>query len=155
MRIGLSALAAGRQPNRLLPQGAKGSAPHPQPLFRAQREPVGLSALAAGRQPNPHWGGGEGILDLLHQGLQLARAPRALRWRLETFGLYMPSLPDTRPWWRVNRRALTAFVGQLPRYAHWLTTMRALRHDGAAGYWRVEAATSLRAWEEWLNLSNQ
>ncbi len=111
-----------------------------------------------GSSPLPRTGrgaGGEGILDLLRQGLQLARAPRALRWRLETFGLYMPSLPDTRPWWRVNRRALTAFVGQLPRYAHWLTTMRALRHDGAAGYWRVEAATSLRAWEEWLNLSNQ
>ncbi len=125
--------------------------PLPSPAHRE----AGWAVGAQRRVTNPHWGGGEGILDLLRQGLQLARAPHALRWRLETFGLYMPSLPDTRPWWRVNRRALTAFVGQLPRYAHWLTTMRALRHDGAAGYWRAEAATSLRAWEEWLDKSYQ
>ncbi len=139
--------------------------PTPSPYPRERRGcptyhglPYDRTVHTAGRLPSPAHGrgvGGEGILDLLRQGLQLARAPRALRWRLETFGLYMPSLPDTRPWWRVNRRALTAFVGQLPRYAHWLTTMRALRHDGAAGYWRAEAATSLRAWEEWLNLSSQ
>jgi len=95
------------------------------------------------------------VTELLRQGLQLARAPHALRWRLETFGLYMPSLPDTRPWWRVNRRALAAFLGQLPRYARWLTTMRALRRAGAAGYWRAEAGTSLRAWEDWLGRSDE
>ncbi len=93
------------------------------------------------------------MTELVRQGLQLARAPHALRWRLETFGLYMPSLPETRPWWRVNRRAFAAFVSQLPRYARWLTTMRALRRDGAAGYWRVETGVDPRAWEEWLDRS--
>ncbi len=91
--------------------------------------------------------------ELLLQGLGLARAPRALRWRLETFGLYMPSLPGARPWWRVNGRALALFVAQLPRYARWLTTMRALRRGGASGYWWRETGTGLREWENWLNQS--
>jgi len=90
------------------------------------------------------------MIELARQGLQLMRAPRALRWRLETFGLYMPSLPESRPWWRVNGRALAAFLTQLPRYARWLVAMRALRRAGAAGYWRAEAGRGVREWEEWL-----
>ncbi len=118
-------------------------APHPQPLSRARER---------GGRPNQ---GARAALELLRQGLQLARAPRALRWRLETFGLYMPSLPEARPWWRVNGRALGAFLAQLPRYARWLAAMRALRQEGAAGYWRAEAGTSLREWEDWLDKSYQ
>ena len=83
------------------------------------------------------------LLLLPHQGFLLLRAPHALRWRLETFGLYMPSLPETRPWWRVNARALRALLRQLPGYAHWLGEMQTPCRGGA----------NLQAWEEWLSLS--
>lgn len=93
------------------------------------------------------------ILLLARQGLLFLRAPHALRWRLETFGLYMPSYPEARPWWRVNRRALAAFVRQLPRYTRWLAGMRALRHDGAHGYWVARSGTGAREWGAWLDLA--
>lgn len=93
-------------------------------------------------------------LDLARQGLLLARAPRALRWRLETFGLYMPSLPETRPWWRVNAVALGALLAQLPGYARWLAEMRTLRREGARGMWRARSGTDAGDWEGWLERSD-
>jgi hypothetical protein len=90
---------------------------------------------------------------MLRQGLLLARAPHALRWRLETFGLYMPSLPESRPWWRVNVAALGALLGQLPGYMRWLYQMQALRRGGARELWRLQAHGDAVAWEAWLAVS--
>ena len=81
----------------------------------------------------------------------LARAPHALRWRLETFGLYMPSLPETRPWWRVNARALRALLRQFPGYIRWLAEMERLRRDGPGGAWRARTGTDARDWQAWLD----
>jgi hypothetical protein len=92
---------------------------------------------------------------LVQQAWLLARAPHALRWRLETFGLYMPSLPEARPWWRLSARALRALLGQLPGYARWLGEMQVLRHGGARGWWRHRTGSDARAWEEWLALALQ
>lgn len=94
------------------------------------------------------------LTTLASQGLLLARAPHALRWRLETFGLYMPSLPEARPWWRVNRHALGALLRQLPGYMGWLAEMGALRRDGARGLWRARTGNDSRDWEQWLALSD-
>lgn len=97
------------------------------------------------------------LLPLLRQAAQFARAPHALRWRLETFGLYMPSLPEARPWWRVNARAARALLAQLPGYARWLAGMRALSRQGASGWWHahsdIPASSAAQKWEEWLALS--
>jgi hypothetical protein len=92
---------------------------------------------------------------LVQQALLLARAPHALRWRLETFGLYMPSLPEARPWWRPSARALRALCRQLPGYVRWLAEMRVLRHGSARGWWRYRTGTDARDWEEWLALARQ
>ena len=92
---------------------------------------------------------------LVQQAWLLARAPHALRWRLETFGLYMPSLPQARPWWRPSARALRALLGQLPGYVRWLVEMQVLRHGGARGWWRYRTGTDARDWEEWLALARQ
>ena len=89
---------------------------------------------------------------LARQAMALARAPHALRWRLETFGLYMPSLPEAHPWWRVNLRALGALLGQLPGYARWLGGMLALREGGASGWWQADSGAMTGDWEQWLAL---
>jgi len=94
------------------------------------------------------------LLIVTGQGLLLARAPRALRWRLETFGLYMPSLPEARPWWRINVGAALALLRQLPGYSRWLAEMRALRQAGAGGWWHARARTGAEDWERWLHLSD-
>lgn len=65
---------------------------------------------------------------LLHGGL--------LRWRLETFGLYMPSYPLQRPWWRVNRQALLIVLRQIPGYLIWLRDMHHLGRGPARLWWR-------------------
>lgn len=80
-------------------------------------------------------------------------APHALRWRLETFGLYMPSLPEQRPWWRINITALRAVLRQLPGYMRWLNEMQALREGGAGAWWRLRTGTDARVWEAWLALA--
>ena len=92
---------------------------------------------------------------LAPQALLLSRAPHALRWRLETFGLYMPSLPEARPWWRPSVRALRALWRQLPGYARWLAEMQALRQGGARAWWRHRTGTDARDWEEWLARARQ
>lgn len=92
-------------------------------------------------------------LPLVRQGLLLVRAPHALRWRLETFGLYMPSLPEARPWWRVNVRALGALLRQLPGYARWLAEMQELCRGEADAPRRKHNGVTVQEWEEWLRLS--
>lgn len=67
--------------------------------------------------------------------LTLARG-RLLRWRLETFGLYAPSFPHERPWWRVNPRMLLLLLGRSGAYSGWLGEMDATRTGGAEGWWR-------------------
>ncbi len=104
-----------------------------------------------GRLPDSVRPGVGAILSLARQGLLLARSLRALRWRLETFGLYMPSLPESRPWWRVNAVALRALVGQLPGYARWLGEIEATRRAGGRGYWRARSGATLDEWEAWLD----
>ena len=111
---------------------------------------------ASARRPRAVAGAvGTRISVLVQQALLLARAPHALRWRLETFGLYMPSLPEARPWWRPSARALRALCRQLPGYASWLAEMQVLRQAGARGWWRHRTGTDARAWEEWLALALQ
>jgi hypothetical protein len=95
------------------------------------------------------------LLLVTGQGLLLVRAPHALRWRLETFGLYMPSLPEARPWWRINARAALALVRQLPGYSRLLGEMRALRQAGAGGWWHIRTGTDAGDWERWLQLSEE
>lgn len=75
------------------------------------------------------------LLICIHAATLLCGGP-LLRWRLETFGLYMPSYPNRRPWWRVNGRALRRLLGHGGAYADWLAEMDALRRDGAEGWWR-------------------
>jgi hypothetical protein len=78
-----------------------------------------------------------------HGFLLLFRGPA--RWRLETFGLYMPSLPGMRPWWRVNGRALRQLVRQRAAYSRWLWEMHALQLHGDSGWWRVKLGVSYQA----------
>ncbi|MGH2447005.1 MAG: hypothetical protein ACRDFS_00125 [Chloroflexota bacterium] len=46
-----------------------------------------------------------------------------LRFRLETFGLYYPSLPYDAPWWRISPPVLLLLIRQLPEYGRWLIQM--------------------------------
>ncbi|HWE64635.1 MAG TPA: hypothetical protein VHB98_23205 [Chloroflexota bacterium] len=62
---------------------------------------------------------------------------RILRWRLETYGLYMPSYPQQRPWWRINGRVLILLLRHGRAYAGWLEEMRAARQAGASGWWAL------------------
>jgi hypothetical protein len=70
----------------------------------------------------------------------------ALRWRLETFGLYMPSHPNARPWWRINARALSILARRSPSYARWLEEMAAVRAGGASGWWAKRLGDRYDAW---------
>ena len=79
---------------------------------------------------------------------------RLLRWRLETYGLYMPSLPHTRPWWRVNGRVLTRLIRHRRAYGGWLREMTAVRVSGGSGWWRSRLAGKTAAWETYLQAAN-
>lgn len=78
------------------------------------------------------------------------RDRRYRRWRLETFGLYAPSLPHERPWWHVNPAALRAFVRQFPGYLGWVRHVRLLGRTGPDALWsdrlRSEDLARWRAW---------
>src|SRR5260370_23325501 len=74
-----------------------------------------------------------GQLLVARQGLMLLWGG-ALRWRLETYGLYMPSLPHARPWWRVNARSLHMLLCRRRAYGVWLGEMKTLRLEGASGW---------------------
>jgi hypothetical protein len=60
-----------------------------------------------------------------------------LRFRLETFGVYYPSRPYSRPWWRMSARGLWLLARQAPSYLRWVIEMERLR-----------AGTGERWWEE-------
>ena len=90
----------------------------------------------------------------LTHGWLLLRAG-VLRWRLETFGLYMPSLPEQRPWWRVNGRMALALLRQRGRYAHWLSDMRLLSREGPAGWWKASLGSRYPALRDYLELTNR
>ena len=78
------------------------------------------------------------------------------RWRLETFGLYMPSIPNARPWWRVNCRALRQLLRQRRAYARWVCEMRELEIHGDSGWWRVRlVADDYRALERYIREENR
>jgi hypothetical protein len=77
-----------------------------------------------------------------------------LRWRLETYGLYMPSLPNARPWWRINARAFTQLVRHGGNYAAWLVEIEALGKGGPRGWWQAHLGqhyASLRSYMDRVN----
>jgi hypothetical protein len=79
---------------------------------------------------------------------------RVLRWRLETFGLYMPSLPNQRPWWRPNGRALRALARHRHAYRDWLLDMQRLRDGGPTAWWEArlgDGYAGMRAYVEQEN----
>jgi hypothetical protein len=94
-----------------------------------------------------------GRLLVWRQGALLLRS-RLLRWRLETYGLYMPSLPHSRPWWRVNGRALARLIRHHRAYGGWLREMSAVRVSGGPGWWRSRLAGKAAAWEAYLRAVN-
>ena len=80
---------------------------------------------------------------------------QALRWRLETYGLYMPSYPHQRPWWAINHRVALVLARRVGRYQAWLEEMDALRGGGPAREWaeRLEPGDQER-WRCWLSAQN-
>lgn len=58
-----------------------------------------------------------------------------LRFRLETFGLYYPTLPYTAPWWRAPRRNAIMLVRQASAYARWVVEMEEIRQRGPTSWW--------------------
>lgn len=75
---------------------------------------------------------GESVLVHLARLVRL----RLLRFRLETFGLYFPSLPHERPWWQVSLHVVPLLARRLGSYATWSGDLRHLARRGAAGWWQ-------------------
>ncbi len=99
------------------------------------------------------WGPISDRLLVVRHGLLLWRGG-VLRWRLETYGLYMPSLPNRRPWWRPNGRALRILVQHRRAYGAWLRHMQRLQTGGAGAWWQArlgEDYSALRAYIERQN----
>jgi hypothetical protein len=96
---------------------------------------------------------GRRLLLLGTHGLTLVRG-KVLRWRLETYGLYMPSYPNQRPWWRVNSRALSLLLRHRGAYGDWLQEMRALRRAGASGWWRAQLGGRHRTLQAYIERVN-
>lgn len=69
--------------------------------------------------------------------LALYRAGQ-LRFRAETFGLYFPSLPGRRPWWRVAIGSLLFMIRASRSYAHWTDEMNTVARGGPHGWWGRE-----------------
>lgn len=80
---------------------------------------------------------------------------RLLRWRLETFGLYAPSLPQARPWWRVNGSMALLLLRRRGHYARWLAEMHALRSHGAEGWWQETGRDTARALQAYVEQTNR
>ncbi|GAC1645883.1 MAG: hypothetical protein NVS4B2_35250 [Chloroflexota bacterium] len=53
-----------------------------------------------------------------------------LRFRIETFGLYYPSLPYSSPWWRISHLYARMLLARLTAYAHWVDEMEAIQRRG-------------------------
>jgi hypothetical protein len=91
---------------------------------------------------------------LRHMALLSSAGRHVLRWRLETYGLYMPSYPYQRPWWAINPRVAVILARRLARYARWLTEMEAARR-GRPAAWHSQLATDADArWRAWLASQN-
>ncbi|MGH2411995.1 MAG: hypothetical protein ACRDGS_16760 [Chloroflexota bacterium] len=60
-----------------------------------------------------------------------------LRFRLETYGLYYPSEPYARKWWRISPRVLALLLRQSREYATWIVEMNELRRAGPEGWWET------------------
>jgi hypothetical protein len=80
---------------------------------------------------------------------------RLLRWRLETYGVYMPSLPNARPWWRPNYRAFLGLLRHRRAYGGWLGEMHALRKAGASGWWRSRLGDRAGYWTAFLEAESR
>lgn len=59
-----------------------------------------------------------------------------LRFRLETFGMYYPTLPYTSPAWRMTPRVALLLLRRAPAYVRWLLEMEDVRRGGPEGWWR-------------------
>lgn len=78
------------------------------------------------------------------------RDHRYLRWRLETFGMYAPSLPYERPWWQISRVALIAFLRAFSGYIHWVKRMQLLSGAGPEAIWNeLVPRRTLARWRAW------
>ncbi len=91
---------------------------------------------------------------LFRHGCTLLRG-RVLRWRLETYGVYMPSLPNARPWWRPNFHALSALLRRRRVYGEWLREMDAVRRDGPSGWWRERLGAGFGALQAYIQHENR
>ncbi len=78
-----------------------------------------------------------------------------LRWRLETYGLYMPSLPNARPWWRFNLRALGGLLRHGRAYDRWLREMRSLCGAGASEWWRTRLDNRVGPWAAYIEAESR
>jgi hypothetical protein len=58
-----------------------------------------------------------------------------LRFRLETFGLYHPATPDTRPSWKVSPASVLLLLRSGREYAAWIRTTGFVREGGAHEWW--------------------
>jgi hypothetical protein len=59
-----------------------------------------------------------------------------LRFRLETFGLYHPAPPYSRPWWSPGVRNVLLFARQSVAYSRWILEMERIRSGGPEAWWR-------------------
>jgi hypothetical protein len=91
---------------------------------------------------------------LARHGLVLLRGG-ALRWRLETYGLYMPSLPNRRPWWRPNGRALRTLVQHRRAYGEWLLRMHRLQTGGPGAWWQARLGADYAALRAYVERQNR
>ena len=77
-----------------------------------------------------------------------------LRFRLETYGLYYPATPDSRPYWKVSPRALLLLLRSAREYSSWVKTTSFVRvgpHEWWARQWPgvdVEGELSRQSAEE-------
>ncbi len=92
---------------------------------------------------------------LLLRHIFLLWRARLLRWRLETFGLYMPSLPGKRPWWRVNASAFRILLEQGRPYQEWLDEMAVLQRGGPPGWWQQRLGHSYQPLQQWVAFQNE
>jgi hypothetical protein len=68
---------------------------------------------------------------------RLIRSGQA-RFRAETYGLYFPALPGSRPAWKVSPITLVMLARTLPRYARWHRRMEILAMRGGHDWWAME-----------------
>lgn len=71
----------------------------------------------------------------LARHIYLLRRTGQLRFHLETFGAYYPSVPYKSPWWRISPRYATLLLRRTWAYAGWIEEMQMLRRGGAREWW--------------------